>query len=209
MEIPTNASINQSRLDRLRERLNNQLETLSAEETSEQQAMLSEILQRVAQERSTTPEQLALAALQMAVGDQPLLVHDDESWLRQQPPLRDGRRGDRFGDRFSDRDRGPRQGNGQANGQPRRGPREQAGPPEDHMDRFRVEVGWRDRIKPGNIVGAIANESGLNGRSIGRIQIFDTHSLVDLPKGMPEEVFQNLKQLKVLNRELQITRVRP
>ncbi|MFZ9319218.1 MAG: helicase-related protein, partial [Vulcanococcus sp.] len=209
MEIPSNASINQSRLDRLRERLNNQLETLSAEETSEQQAMLSEILQRVAQERSTTPEQLALAALQMAVGDQPLLVHDDESWLRQQPPLRDGRRGDRFGDRFSDRDRGPRQGNGQANGQPRRGPREQAGPPEDHMDRFRVEVGWRDRIKPGNIVGAIANESGLNGRSIGRIQIFDTHSLVDLPKGMPEEVFQNLKQLKVLNRELQITRVRP
>jgi len=205
MEIPSNASINQSRLDRLRERLNTTLEGLSSEEPSEQQAMLSEILQRVAQERSTTPEQLALAALQMAVGEQPLLVHDDESWLRQQPPLRDGRRADRFGDRFSDRDRGPRQ----ANGQQRRGPREQAGPPEDHMDRFRVEVGWRDRIKPGNIVGAIANESGLNGRSIGRIQIFDTHSLVDLPKGMPDEVFQNLKRLKVLNRELQITRVRP
>ena len=40
----------------------------------------------------------------------------------------------------------------------------------------------------GNIVGAIANESGLNGRSIGRIQIFDSHSLVDLPQGMPEDV---------------------
>ena len=198
MEIPSNASINQSRLDRLRERLSETVNGLKTEENnnlSEQQALLSDIIKRVGQETEVDPEQLALAALQMAVGDQPLLVHDDENWIRQQPQSRDGRRNDRFGDR----DRGPRNG--------RRGPREQAGPPEDHMDRFRVEVGWRDRIKPGNIVGAIANESGLNGRSIGRIQIFDTHSLVDLPKGMPDDVFQNLKRLKVLNRELQISRI--
>ena len=201
MEIPTNASINQSRLDRLRERLSETANGLNSEETSnlsEQQALLSEIIKRVGQESEVAPEQLALAALQMAVGDQPLLVHDDENWISQQPQSRDGRRNDRFGDR----DRGPRNAPGG-----RRGPREQSGPPEDHMDRFRVEVGWRDRIKPGNIVGAIANESGLNGRSIGRIQIFDSHSLVDLPKGMPEDVFHNLKRLKVLNRELQISRV--
>jgi ATP-dependent RNA helicase DeaD len=76
------------------------------------------------------------------------------------------------------------------------------------MERFRVELGWRDRIKPGNLVGAIANETGLNGRSIGRIQIFDTHSVLDLPKGMPEEVFQSLRQLRVLNKPLQISRHR-
>jgi ATP-dependent RNA helicase DeaD len=76
------------------------------------------------------------------------------------------------------------------------------------MERFRIEVGWRDRVKPGNIVGAIANEAGLNGRSIGRIQIFDAYSLVDLPKGMPEEVFKGLQRLRVMNRELQISRVR-
>mgnify|MGYP003329982173 FL=1 len=76
------------------------------------------------------------------------------------------------------------------------------------MDRYRIEVGWRDRVKPGNIVGAIANEAGLNGRSIGRIQIFDAHSFVDLPKGMPEDVFQGLRRLKVMNRELQISHVR-
>ena len=61
-------------------------------------------------------------------------------------------------------------------------------------------------IKPGNIVGAIANEAGLNGRSIGRIQIFDTHSTVDLPKGMPEDVFQGLRQLRVMNKPLQLSR---
>jgi ATP-dependent RNA helicase DeaD len=65
-------------------------------------------------------------------------------------------------------------------------------------------VGHRDRVKPGNLVGAIANESGLQGRMIGRIQIFESHSLVDLPKGMPNDVFNNLKHLKVMNRELQI-----
>jgi ATP-dependent RNA helicase DeaD len=74
------------------------------------------------------------------------------------------------------------------------------------MDRFRIEVGWRDHVKPGNIVGAIANEAGLTGRSIGRIQIFDTHSTIDLPQGMPDGVFEALKRLRVMNKELQISR---
>ena len=74
------------------------------------------------------------------------------------------------------------------------------------MERFRVEVGRKDNVKPGNLVGAIANEAGLQGRMIGRIQIFESHSLVDLPKGMPKEVFKHLKQLKVMNRELKIQR---
>ena len=193
MEIPSNATINQNRLDRLRQRLG---DSLGSEGREEERALLSEILQRVGQESGASPEQLALAALQLAVGAQPLLVHGDESWIRQNSgggrDGRDGRRQDRQG----------------PGGQNRRGPREQAGPPESGMERFRIEVGWRDRVKPGNIVGAIANESGLNGRSIGRIQIFDSHSLVDLPQGMPEDVFQGLRRLKVMNRELQISRSR-
>ena len=75
------------------------------------------------------------------------------------------------------------------------------------MERFRIEVGWRDRVKPGNIVGAIANEAGLNGRSIGRIRIFDSHSTVDLPRGMPDDVFNDLRSLRVMNRELRISRL--
>ena len=57
-----------------------------------------------------------------------------------------------------------------------------------------------------NLVGAIAGETGLQGRMIGRIQIFDNHSLVDLPKGMPEDVFNSLQRLRVMNRELQISK---
>jgi ATP-dependent RNA helicase DeaD len=164
------------------------------ETRAEERALLAEMLQRVGQESGAGFEQLALAALQLAVGDQPLLMQGDESWLRQGGQGRDARRSDRPAPDGA--------------GQGRRGPREQAGPPEANMERFRIEVGWRDRVKPGNIVGAIANEAGLNGRSIGRIQIFDAHSLVDLPKGMPDEVFKGLQRLRVMNRELQISRVR-
>ena len=152
----------------------------------------------VCTEQNTTADQLALAALRMAVGPTSLLVHGDEQWLRQ--PVQ---RGDRDG---GDRRRLP---DPAGSNRRRPGPRAEgpAGPPEADMDRYRIEVGWRDRVKPGNIVGAIANEAGLNGRSIGRIQIFDTHSTVDLPSGMPEEVFQGLRRLRVMNKELQISRI--
>ena len=183
MDIPNNAEINQSRLDRLRARLSEQATAEGNEETE----LLRELIQRVGLEHELGMEQLAVAALKMAVGDQPLLVQGDESWLKM--PIRGDRRDDRRGDRGRDRRRMDRESR----------------PPEENMTRYRVEVGHRDRVKPGNLVGAIANESGLQGRMIGRIQIFDNHSLVDLPKGMPEDVYNSLRRLKVMNRELQIT----
>ena len=203
MEVPSNATINQNRLDRMRTRLTGCLQTPA---TSEQErALLSEILQRVAQEQGSSPDQLALAALELSLAGKPLLLQSEENFqqVRQNGPGRDG---GRDGGREFGRDRGRGREIGRDSDRGPRGDRPM-GPPEDHMERFRVEVGWRDRIKPGNIVGAIANEAGLNGRSIGRIQIFDTHSTVDLPKGMPDEVFQGLRQLRVMNKALQISRL--
>ncbi len=203
MEVPSNATINQNRLDRLRSRLTTGLQTPST--SPEEQALLSEILQRVAQEQGSSPEALALAALELSLAGKPLLLQGEENFnqVRANGPGREfGRDRDRGRGREGGRDVG-RDGGGRDGGP--RGERPM-GPPESHMERFRVEVGWRDRIKPGNIVGAIANEAGLNGKAIGRIQIFDAHSTVDLPKGMPEEVFQGLRQLRVMNRPLQISR---
>ncbi|HET8552869.1 MAG TPA: DEAD/DEAH box helicase [Gammaproteobacteria bacterium] len=74
------------------------------------------------------------------------------------------------------------------------------------METFRVEVGYAHGVKPGNIVGAIANEAGLDSEYIGRIDIRDDHSLVDLPKGMPKETFQTLKKAWVVNQQLRISR---
>lgn len=61
-------------------------------------------------------------------------------------------------------------------------------------------------VKPGNIVGAIANEAGLDGRHIGRVVIRDDHSFVDLPSGMPKDVFRTLQKVRVGGQPLQISR---
>ena len=199
MDVPSNSTINQNRLDRLRGRLTEQLgsDNLSPEREQER-ALLGEILQRVASEQGCSPEQLALAALELSLGGKALLLQGEDNFqMVRNSSL--GREGSRDGRREGGRElrRGGREGGRQER---------PIGPPESHMERFRIEVGWRDRIKPGNIVGAIANEAGLNGKAIGRIQIFDTHSTVDLPKGMPEDVFQGLRQLRVMNKPLQISR---
>jgi ATP-dependent RNA helicase DeaD len=75
------------------------------------------------------------------------------------------------------------------------------------METFRIEVGSVHGIKPGNIVGAIANEADIEGVHIGRVDIREDHSYVDLPEGMPKEIFKQLQKVRVAGRELRISRV--
>jgi len=75
------------------------------------------------------------------------------------------------------------------------------------MERFRLAVGHRNGVKPGNIVGAIANEAGLDAQHIGRIEIDESSSYVDLPSGMPREILNDLKRARVCGRPLAITRI--
>jgi ATP-dependent RNA helicase DeaD len=75
------------------------------------------------------------------------------------------------------------------------------------FETFRLEVGHAHGVKPGNIVGAIANEAGLEGKHIGQVDIRDDHSFVDLPEGMPRDIFRNLKKVRVVGQELKISRV--
>ncbi|HCV56051.1 MAG TPA: ATP-dependent RNA helicase, partial [Synechococcales bacterium UBA12195] len=147
------------------------------EDRQQEVALMGEILQRLQRESDVTPDQLALAALRLAQGDSPLLVVP-------QPPMPVNNR------------------NPQGRGQERRSP----GRVQQSMERFRVEVGWQDRIKPGHLVGAIANESGLDGRQIGKITIFDDYSTVDLPEGMPPELMKRLQGVRVMQKELRISR---
>ena len=74
------------------------------------------------------------------------------------------------------------------------------------METYRIEVGHRHGVQPGNIVGAIANEAELEARFIGRIDIRDEFSLVDLPEGMPPELLQHLKKVRVAGQMLRMRR---
>jgi ATP-dependent RNA helicase DeaD len=78
------------------------------------------------------------------------------------------------------------------------------GPP---METYRLEVGHAHGVLPGNIVGAIANEAGLDGKHIGHIDIRDDHTFVDLPEGMPKEIFHELKKVKIRGTEIRLTKV--
>ncbi|KRG68211.1 DEAD/DEAH box helicase [Pseudoxanthomonas dokdonensis] len=78
------------------------------------------------------------------------------------------------------------------------------GEPEVGMETFRIEVGHQHGVKPANIVGAIANEAGLESRYIGRIDIHDDHTVLDLPDGMPPEIMSHLKKVWVSGQQLRI-----
>ncbi|HKJ97669.1 MAG TPA: DEAD/DEAH box helicase [Desulfotignum sp.] len=74
------------------------------------------------------------------------------------------------------------------------------------MERYRIEVGESHGIKPKDIVGAIANEAGLESKHIKDINIQPQFSLVDLPEGMPREIFRLLKRTRVRSRQMAISK---
>ena len=80
-------------------------------------------------------------------------------------------------------------------------------PPDEGLERFRIEAGNQHGIKAGNIVGAIANEADINSKFIGRISIFDDYSTVDLPFGMPDKTLNLLKKARIGSRQMQIQRL--
>lgn len=72
---------------------------------------------------------------------------------------------------------------------------------------YRLDVGRLHGVKPGNIVGAIANEAGLNSRNITGITIHDDHSTVFLPKAMPQDAIRSLQKAWVCGRQLGVSLV--
>jgi ATP-dependent RNA helicase DeaD len=74
------------------------------------------------------------------------------------------------------------------------------------MGTYRIEVGHAHGVKPGNIVGAIANEAGIPSKLIGRIEIYDDYSMLDLPADLTPDLLDHLKTVWVAGQQLNITR---
>jgi len=89
----------------------------------------------------------------------------------------------------------------------RRAPTSQERLAEEDTETFRIEVGYVHGVKPGNIVGAIANVAGLEGRQIGHVDIREDHTFVGLPKGMPDAVMKELAKTRVAGQMLRISTV--
>ena len=65
------------------------------------------------------------------------------------------------------------------------------------MERFWLAIGRDKGVKPREIMGAVANEVGIEGQFIGKVNIFEHYSTVDLPEGMPKQILKHLKKVRV------------
>lgn len=77
-------------------------------------------------------------------------------------------------------------------------------PPNSGMARYRLAVGKRDGVRPGNIVGAVANEAGIEGNAIGPIQIYQSYTTIDLPANLSQDAQESLREAWVSGRQLKL-----
>jgi ATP-dependent RNA helicase DeaD len=182
MELPSAEVLNDKRIDKFRQQITDVL-------AEDDLALFQTILEQYQQEHNIPALEIAAALAKIAQGDTPLLVKD-----KPQQKRRD------FEDNSSNR-------NQPSERRPRKRSSKHEKPPEEGMARFRIEVGHQHKVMPGNIVGAIANEAGLDSKYIGRINIFDDYSTVDMPDEMPNEIFQHLQKVRVGGQQIKISRL--
>ena len=114
---------------------------------------------------------------------------------RNDRPAYGDRGNSRFGDRDSRSDRPAFADRGE-----KRAPRES----EANMTRLMVNIGRKDYVRPGDIVGAIAGEANIPGNTIGSIDIFDSHTYVDVPKDVANRVVDAMEGNTIKGRRVSI-----
>ncbi len=183
MELPSAETVNDKRIAKFTQRITDTLATRDL-------GFFRDIIVRYQQQHDADPVDIAAALAQLAQGEKPLLVKDVLT-LDKRPPRDDARPEKKYPDK------------------PRKTPRAPTVelPAGVGMELYRVEVGRANGVQPGNLVGAIANEAGVASANIGRIEIYDAHSTVELPEGMPKEIFRLLKKVWVSGRQLDISKV--
>jgi ATP-dependent RNA helicase DeaD len=90
-----------------------------------------------------------------------------------------------------------------------RPPRREDNRDSGEMTRLFVRIGKRDNLRPGDLVGAIANEAGVSGQSVGGIEIGDAFSFVDVPAGIAHRVLSALNGTTIRGRQPEAVIARP
>jgi ATP-dependent RNA helicase DeaD len=175
MELPSTSDLSEHRIERFMELLR---ETLADQDLDYYYRLLGRIEKQ--QELSSTD--IAAALTYLSQRERPFVVEELKSQRQKTDQRAKAKEHPKAGDQQDGRERGsqvPRQ-------------------------RYRIEVGGNHQVTPREIVGAIANEAGLEGRYIGAIEIHPEFSLIDLPEGMPQEIYRHLRKVRVCGRPLKI-----
>lgn len=162
------------------QRVNNFKQRITETLSNQNLAVFEELLLEFQKEQEVDTFKIAAALALMAQGTEPLLL--DEKAFKQ------AEFGASSGKKITvDTEASPLKDN-----------------PQVPMRRYKIALGNRDRIKPGNILGAIANEADISSQFIGSIQIFQDFTTVDLPDEMPKETLEVLRNVRVFDKKLNI-----
>ena len=165
MKLPSVDAVNERRVAKFLDKIDDAL-------ASDDLSVFRDLVERYEREQNVPAVEIAAALAKLVQGKTPLLLPKPAAPEKRLRPLRDGRP-------QRNRTPGPRAARTHA--------ARAACRPTWACETYRIEVGHQHGVQPGNIVGAIANEADLESRFIGRIDIRDDYTLVDLPEGMPHE----------------------
>jgi len=200
LTLPTVKAVNDVRIAKFKDQITATLEAGGLEQ-------FRGLIEDYEREQNVPAVDIAAALAKLGRGDVPLLIEKPDrdpkpSTWEERPARTD------FVERLP---RAPRDAGWEE--RPARAPRD-AGfkkervmrDPEPGMATYRIEVGHANGVKPGNIVGAIANEGNIESRHIGRIEIYDDYTTLDLPSDLPKDLVDHLKTVWVAGQQLNITR---
>ena len=179
MDLPTIADVNATRVAKFKRRITSLMEQGVPD-------VYRAVVDELVHDSGAEIGDIAAALAALAQGKTPLLIGDKPERTEAREPEARGARG-------AERDRAARD---------ERRPRSGRFAPQDT---YRLEVGRLHGVQTGNIVGAIANEAGLDGSEINGIKVREDHTLVRLPTGMPAEILKRLARVQVRGRPLAIS----
>lgn len=204
LTLPSRADVTNKRVAGFKEKV---VEVLNAEGLD----FFANIVSQIAEEQNVSAEEVAAALAMMAQENKPLqIAGEDPAPARMAPASADSRRPTSFADRerkprsdergerprFEDRGDKPRFED-RGDSRPRFEDKPRRAAPTGDMVRYRIDVGRDHGVQVKDIVGAIANEAGIESRFIGRIALYDESSTIELPAGMPKEADAALKRTRV------------
>ncbi len=196
MHLPSHKDVANHRIDQFKQQITDIIE-------SQDLKFFENVVDQYQQEHNIGGSELAAALVFLAQKDRPLQ-------MKSEPISKHPRR------ERDDRDRAPQHARGSRSERGERAPRKEREPrgekprrkenkPDVPMVRYRIEVGHDHEVQPKNIVGAVANEAGIEAQYIGHIKLHDSYSTIELPEGMPKEIFQHLIKVRVCGHPLRIS----
>ncbi|MDD4272820.1 MAG: DEAD/DEAH box helicase [Desulfobacter postgatei] len=185
--LPSNREINEKRMDDFKNKI---YQTIGTEDL----CVFTDLVESTAKEQDISISQVAAALAKMLQGNTPFLP---ETTAHKSAAKKKGTKAEIK----AKSPVAPKQKQTPARLTPNK-----IAPTEKGMERYRIEVGHKHGLKPGDVVGAISNESGLESKFIGAINIDYDYSLVDLPFGMPKNIFNLLKMTWVKSQKMSISK---